>query len=399
MSNLKTILEFLGKDIEDFAINIKESNAYVYEKEFKTMMKNYCNELLQSLCFNKDTLKRDTRKVKTVYGDIKVDKSHCLSECPMNFGISPLLQEHMCRIGSKLTFSDSEEEFGEMFEIDVNAKQIERVCHKYGEVIDHIDWEQSYKDSIQLKLRYPNSDNLYCEVDGSMIFTREEGWKELKLGRIFYEEDNLEISSKRNHIISSVYCAHLGSADVFWDKFSEEIPTGKNLIFINDGARWIWNYIQDHYPNSVQILDYYHYQNHMYDFAKIWFNNNKEKTAMFVDKLSSYLFDNNVDGFFEHLYALKTNGKKKIKELEKLLTYLERNRKRISYGHFKKQGYLIGSGAIEASHREVIQKRLKLSGQRWTMKGAQQIANLRVVRKSNRWESILLPYFTNNVAA
>lgn len=43
---------------------------------------------------------------------------------------------------------------------------------------------------------------------------------------------------------------------------------------------------------------------------------------------------------------------------------------------------LIGSGAIEAAHRNVIQKRLKLSGQRWTIKGAQQITNLRTYKKS-----------------
>jgi hypothetical protein len=61
-----------------------------------------------------------------------------------------------------------------------------------------------------------------------------------------------------------------------------------------------------------------------------------------------------------------------------LLTYYQNNQHRMKYGTFKEKGYLIGSSPIEAAHRNVIQQRLKLSGQRWTIQGAQQVANLRV---------------------
>ncbi|MCD4791691.1 MAG: hypothetical protein K8R54_00530 [Bacteroidales bacterium] len=78
---------------------------------------------------------------------------------------------------------------------------------------------------------------------------------------------------------------------------------------------------------------------------------------------------------------------------------MEVNKSRIRYGHSSKQGFLIGSGAIEAAHRDIIQKRLKIISQRWTIEGAQQIANLRVVKKSDSWESHLLPYFNNKMVA
>ena len=60
---------------------------------------------------------------------------------------------------------------------------------------------------------------------------------------------------------------------------------------------------------------------------------------------------------------------------------------------------LIGSGAIEAAHRDVIQKRLKLSGQRWTIKGAQQIINLRTYKKSNNWKQIKELIINQKIAA
>ncbi|MFT7234128.1 MAG: hypothetical protein ACI8TA_003357, partial [Cyclobacteriaceae bacterium] len=37
----------------------------------------------------------------------------------------------------------------------------------------------------------------------------------------------------------------------------------------------------------------------------------------------------------------------------------------------------------------VIQQRMKLSGQRWTIQGAQQVANLRVTNKSGNWQQIV----------
>ena len=82
--------------------------------------------------------------------------------------------------------------------------------------------------------------------------------------------------------------------------------------------------------------------------------------------------------------SIKRNSAK-----EKLLKYLENNKKRINYGKYKKMGLLIGSGAIESAQRDVIQKRMKLSGQRWTKSGAQQIVNLRVHKKNNRWERVV----------
>lgn len=67
-----------------------------------------------------------------------------------------------------------------------------------------------------------------------------------------------------------------------------------------------------------------------------------------------------------------------------VVRYYENNQSRMHYKHYLQQGYLIGSGAIESAHRNVVQQRLKLSGQRWSIKGAQQIVNLRACKKSNQ---------------
>jgi hypothetical protein len=62
----------------------------------------------------------------------------------------------------------------------------------------------------------------------------------------------------------------------------------------------------------------------------------------------------------------------------------------MDYNKYRQLGTgIIGSGAIEATHRCLIQERLKLSGQRWTKPGAQNILNLRCTHMSGRWNKIV----------
>ena len=69
------------------------------------------------------------------------------------------------------------------------------------------------------------------------------------------------------------------------------------------------------------------------------------------------------------------------------------NQERMLYKTFMDRGLKIGSGAIESSHRTVIQKRIacpetsgKQSGQRWAQSGAQNIIDLRLLNINQKWE-------------
>jgi hypothetical protein len=78
----------------------------------------------------------------------------------------------------------------------------------------------------------------------------------------------------------------------------------------------------------------------------------------------------------------------KLSKQKQLVGYLTNNQSRMTYKTFLDAGLFIGSGAIEAANKEVIQKRFKLAGQRWTREGLQQVANLRVAQKSNQWKNV-----------
>jgi len=309
----------------------------------------------------------------------------------MGFKISPLLQDHMCRLGSKTPFEEASEELALLLGINVNGKQIERLCHCYGDQIGQIDWDMAYSDGVQLNITESKSTSpVYCMADGSMLLTREDSWKEIKLGRIFSESQHIiGISKNRGMITKSVYCAHFGNSDDFWERFNREIPSNRDLVFICDGAKWLWNNIDDFYPDSTQILDFFHCKEHICEFAKDYFKNAVVKKQKFIDDIIDKLTNQKVDDALKQIAELNCKNEGKQLKKQKLLNYLTNNKKRIDYGKYHENGLLIGSGPIEAANRDVIQKRLKLSGQRWTIDGAQQVVNLRATLKSNRWDRVL----------
>ena len=75
---------------------------------------------------------------------------------------------------------------------------------------------------------------------------------------------------------------------------------------------------------------------------------------------------------------------------ERDINYFSKHEARMQYGKFKEPGFLIGSGPIESVHRNAMQRRLKLSGKRWTIGGLPAMATLRAAYLSGEW-----PLLTN----
>ena len=84
---------------------------------------------------------------------------------------------------------------------------------------------------------------LYVEADGSMLLTREEGWKEVKVGRMFTSGSCIDPNGKISWIRHSQYVAHLGNNKDFTKQMDTLIESygrlGKRLVFIADGGTWI----------------------------------------------------------------------------------------------------------------------------------------------------------------
>lgn len=315
----------------------------------------------------------------THFGAIEVQKTHML--CPKTgFRQSPYLQETALYLGQSEVFATANEFLHRLLGVDLSGKQIENLCHHYGENLSSLQTEESVVSNEK------NADLHYAMVDGSFIMSRD-GWVETKLGRVFKASNDVQISEKRKQIMSSDYVAHIGNCTDFCQKFSLRLNHLFNLVFIADGAPWIWNWITTMYPHAVQILDFWHAYEKICQMGALFF---KDKTVLtdWCEAIKELLLNDEVDEVIIQIKNISCHGDL-IKSKDTLTTYLDNNKQRMQYKTFKNKGYLIGSGAIEAAHRNVIQSRMKRSGQRWTLTGGQQVLNIRTERMSNKWKNVV----------
>jgi hypothetical protein len=320
--------------------------------------------------------------VITTFGTVSVPKSHCLapSSGKQGFRTSPYLQDLACYVGQSVPFDEGSELLAKLAGITLTDKQIERISHHYGEALE---------DLVPVYALPTTKDQRqhYAMMDGSMVYIRgeAEGWKELKLARVFAASDAYK-AQERGVIHHSDYVAHLGGHQDFLEKFDQLVYQKTDLVAIGDGARWIWDYWTTFRPEAIQILDYFHGIEKIGEWAALVFKDEKQKKD-WIEYSETLLLNDEVGELIVAIQTIDCQGDKLIKQ-KQLLTYLTNNQSRMLYKTFLDAGLFIGSGAIEAANKEVIQKRFKLAGQRWTRQGLQQVANLRVAHKSNQWENV-----------
>jgi hypothetical protein len=293
------------------------------------------------------------------------------------------MQEKMVYVGHLDCYQKSNEILEKLVSVKVSTSQIYRVTDVYGSQIGKTTAPQ---ERTLTPVR--QDEVLYAEADGGMILTRKDDWKEVKVGRIFKSGDCIHADEKPSYISHSQYKAHLGDSKTFCRQMEDMIDAYEvadaRLVFISDGAPWIKNWIEDAYPKAISILDYYHAAEHLHGFAEKHFKDEK-KRKRWTDRHKELLLQSKVGTVIKNIKKLSDS-----KEALQLIDYYEANRQRMDYSKYKQTGAgIIGSGAIESAHRTVVQKRMKLSGQRWSGTGAQNMLNLRVTSMNGRWDKII----------
>jgi hypothetical protein len=238
---------------------------------------------------------------------------------------------------------DCYERGSEIVEVLMNVKtndaSIYRITDKIGEECEQFTESESFRKPLELTL----DEYLCIQSDGSMLLTREEGWKEVKLGRVFNSSSLLSETESRN-------------------------------------------WISAEYPQSILILDFYHAMENIGKYVSLGVH--KKEIGPCTEKLGRELKEKGVPEILSMLSTIPPKTPIQKEKYEALMKYISNNRERMHYPKYISEGLLIGSGAIESAHRTVLQRRMKQSGQRWTKQGLKNIINLRVVNMSGYWDKI-----------
>jgi len=296
------------------------------------------------------------------------------------------MQELMVYAGHLDCYGRSEEILEKFTSVQVNPSQVYRVT-------DHVSESLKGEDLKIERTLQPLSkeDVLYVEIDGSMIPTRknEEPWKEVKLGRLFRDVDCFNPNTDVSYLQDSQYVGHFGTSTDFCKKLHGLIDAygdlKDRLVFINDGATWIREWITDNYPLATSVLDFYHAMEYLYEFAEKAFSDIAEKKK-WCEHQKDLLIASDVETVLANILSLHA----KEEATKKITNYYQNNKERMRYKQYKNIGCgIIGSGAIESAHRTVIQRRMKLSGQRWGIKGAKNMLRLRVIAMNKQWAKVI----------
>ena len=155
------------------------------------------------------------------------------------------------------------------------------------------------------------------------------------------------------------------------------------LIFLGDGAVWIWNLVSRYYPNAVQIVDWYHAEEHLEKVAAVAFPDPQTRSN-WLEQVVQALWDGQVEQVIYACQALATS----CSEAQKAANYFYTNAERMRYDRFRTAGYMIGSGSVESACKQIVTQRLKLPGAQWIVNGAVQTAKARAAWLSGEWHSL-----------
>ena len=236
-------------------------------------------------------------------------------------------------------------------------------------------------------------------MDGTMIYVRGEGWKELKIGSVFDVEvrptldretgDRIEAA----HAVNNTYAAHLGGPKVLGEMMWAEASRrgwqqAVETEAVGDAAPWIWNLVADHFYDSVQIVDWYHGAGHLATAARLLKGEGTLAAKRWLNASKTTLFEGHAARIARTLTAAAANHRPDVAaQLKREAGYFHKNQRRMNYQEMREDGWAIGSGMVESAAKQ-FKRRFTGPGMRWSRQGAERLIPIRAAIMSKRFDEL-----------
>jgi len=318
---------------------------------------------------------------------------------------SPGVRRMTSRVGGYRPFGVGHEDIKEMAGIDVTAKEVERISHKLGHEVEKFMSREATAALSEKVIPIKAVPKMYIGIDGTgvpvvkaeLINTQGKGedgkakTKEAKLGCVFTQttvdkEGRPVRDEESTSYVGSIETAEQFAKRIYGEAKRRGLDTAQRVIILGDGAVWIWNIADECFPYAIQIVDLYHASEYYWKVAKTVLGNSPKEMKHWAEKRRKELNAGNVNGVIQAIQKLSPCTEHGKEICKKVIGYFQKNKKRMKYDEFRRQGLFVGSGVVEAGCRTVIGQRLKQSGMHWTVNGANNIIALRCCFLSNRWE-------------
>jgi hypothetical protein len=332
--------------------------------------------------------------------DVELDIAHT--------EFSPGVRRMHALVGQEEPFDHGREQMKVLAGLEVTTKAVERTAETIGEDIAQAE-QQEIQRAVQLDLPIVVGDPvpvLYVQMDGTgvpVVKKETEGRKgktdgqpahtrEAKLGCVFtqttWDEEGFPIRDPD----STTYTGAIETAEEFGRRLYLEAwnrgwSRAVKKVVIGDGAEWIRNIAELHFPGAVHIVDLYHARQHLWDVARALYPNDAVSQKAWMKVHQNPLLDKGkIEKLVTALRSLLCTHPDAAEKIRTEADYFEKNADRMRYPKFRRQRLFVGSGVIEAGCKTVIGSRLKQSGMFWTVRGANAILALRCCHLNGRFE-------------
>jgi hypothetical protein len=239
-------------------------------------------------------------------------------------------------------------------------------------------------------------------LDGWMVRQRGPGWgkkkttqprvewHELKTG-VFYLQEQAVDKNGRGLLTDKVVVSWQGEPLALGQRLHQAacehgLGRAKEKLVVSDGAPWIWNVAQDRWPGAVEVLDFYHASQHVWDLGEALVGE-RQAARPWVEQQLHQLRHGRHAAALKTIAGLKAGRGPAGDIIRREQDYFAGHAARMNYRAAADRGWAIGSGPVESACRQ-RQGRLKRSGQSWTPLGLRHLCAVIEARQNGHWDNL-----------
>jgi hypothetical protein len=321
---------------------------------------------------------------------------------------SPGVRRMQAIVGQDAPFDHGRQQMKLLADLEVTTKAVERTAEAIGADIAAREQEEIHR-AVQLDLPIVIGKPipfLYVQLDGTGVPVvkketvgragKTEGQpahtREAKLGCVFTQTAWDREGFALRDSASTTYVGAIETAQEFGLRLYLEVckrgwSRAEKKVVIGDGAEWIWNIADQHFPGAIQIVDLYHARQHLWDLArKLYPNQQAEQQRWMAIHKDDLLDEGKIEDLVASLRSIELSNPELAEKIRIEADYFDKNTERMRYPEFRAQHLFVGSGVIEAGCKAIIGSRCKQSGMFWTVRGANAILALRCCYLNGRFE-------------
>ena len=320
--------------------------------------------------------------------------------------VSARLGSDLAMLGVQTAFGEAAKLLKALLLIDVSPTTIQQETNRFGEyqIAQEEAWQSEATDLAHLNHRQGSQEKperLYGSLDGVIVPVEEE-WRELKVGCWYQVKTEKQLHRTQNGVEQRdrlraeqihYHCDFANATDfgdMTWTTgWAQGADVAKEVVFVADGAAWIWRLVEEHFPNAVQIVDWYHAVAYLAPIATAAFGAKDPQGQAWLKRVRTLLWHGHVKQVLQNCMRLQRRIPAASEPIKKALSYFTNNAHRMDYARLRSQGYFIGSGTVESACKQIATQRLKRAGARWSQHGALLVAKARAAWLSGQWHLLL----------